>query len=488
MSEQIAMQELVGLDTGFKSVKWLNNIYDTNQGVNYSEGNINFDTKGFTDDKWIHHHEGYITVPCSVTGTTTDFVYLNRASIKVAVKNGIYQLIHRCQVKLNGTIIENANNINFWNHVKRMVDEDIEYADSQGVLYHEAKDTTEFSDYVKYKYVTTAVPAVAAGASASAIAATIADVAENLKFNKGFADRVKLLNPYFKQKGATDAFISFTAVIPLRYLSDFFEQLKFPILDMQLELQLGISGRAGNSVQPFMIDSASRGTYGEPKFIIAKEDQANYPPSENSACRLWLPEVEMTDEAKLALTKSSLSKTVAFHSAKVVKTTVAGNTAIEFPLTQTFQMPRRLWVLIMDPNKQKDSDHASPCCTASKARLTRANLLIDGQQLFPNDIEHEHQFYKLFKDELFNGGEDYSNGSLVSWADFSGLGIHKYYVFNMTKFMESHPNPLKSFNLTFRGTVVGDPAVTYDVYFLVEHEVNVAIKMREKKAIPVGSI
>ena len=64
------------------------------------------------------------------------------------------------------------------------------------------------------------VPVVAAGPP---VTVTMPNITNDATFNKGFLDGVRLMNPYYVELGADDAYFKCTACIPLKLISDFFQ-------------------------------------------------------------------------------------------------------------------------------------------------------------------------------------------------------------------------------------------------------------------------
>ena len=232
----------------------------------------------------------------------------DKATLKVAVKNSVTQIIYSIKLALgaNSFVIQNTDHVNLYNHIRSMVNDDVNYAETNGSFFHQAKDaqaSNTFQEFVK--------PLV------------LADGLVRVDtFNKGFKKRVELMDPYYQSGGAAPdkAYFKFTACIPLKSISDFFDRLAYPLLDTRLVMSLGISGtNSFPHVFPFMVDGPTKAKVANLKISIGHDGvHAN-----ERSCKLWVAKVEFTPKVKTlmaqALLDGRLTKEVTFYNSKVVK-------------------------------------------------------------------------------------------------------------------------------------------------------------------------
>jgi len=462
-------------DYQYAKYEWVNNLNDKNNN-DYSTGLVEIDTIGVSDGKWLDYHNAYITAPISIFGQTEMLTARPDRTI-VAVKNSVTQLIYSIKIALgaNSFILQNSDNVNLYNHIKAMVNDDVNYAATNGTFFHQAKDTTEYNDVDEYEKLDLTY------AVGPPIAVTTTFLKKNVLYNKGFKKRVELLAPYLVPLPSdnTKSYFKFTACIPLKLISDFFDRLEYPLLDTRLVMSLGISGTSSfPNVFPFMADTPTNTAVANLKFSIGNDTVH----INEQACKLWVAKVEFTPKVKTliaqALLDGRLTKEVTFYNSKVVKNSeTAAKTGIDFQLSNGIKDPKRVWTVIYERDMAKSAVRAEPCVTAEDASIDNVNITVNGDKFFESNVRYDHQFYKLFKDQQFNEGDDYQNGSLVDYADFHPTkGIHKYYCLDISSKTNHLADPLKPVILQIQMDVIG--AKVYQIYHIIEHEVSVVIDMK----------
>jgi len=106
---------------------------------------------------------------------------------------------------------------------------------------------------------------------------------------------------------------------------------------------------------------------------------------------------------------------------------------------------------------------------------------VNGDKFYEANLNHDHQFYKLFKDQQYNESDDYQNGSLIEYADFHpSKGIHKYYCLDISSKTNHLPDPLKPVILQMQMDINGSNAGAnaHQIYHVIEQEVSVVIDMK----------
>ncbi len=464
-------------DYQYEKYEWINNLNDKNN-KDYSTGLIEIDTIGVSDGKWLDYHNSYLTIPISIFGDTA-MKHADKATLKVAVKNSITQLIYSIKLALgtNSFIVQNTDNVNLYNHIRSMVNDDVNYIDTNGTFFHQAKDTNVTHGSVQYK----------------SPAAPGDEIVEEADFNKGFVDRIKLMNPYYERSGVSDAYFKFIAYIPLKLISDFFDKLAFPLLDTRLVMSLGVAGTSNFPHSfPFMVNSTTKGKIVNTRFTIGTTAAH---PNEQS-CKLWVAKVEFTPKVKTliaqALLDKKLTKEVTFYNSKVVKnTTTKAELAVDFQLSNGIKDPKRVWTVIQDYNSARSDVHPSPCVTAIDAYLRNMNITVNGDKFFESNVNEHHEFYRMFKDQQYNESDDYQNGSLIQLKDFLPVqGFHKYYCLDISSKTNHLPDPLKPVILQIQMDVYGKNVDdSYQIYHVIEHEVTVVINMNlGEVSAPLSSV
>ncbi|MDR3667986.1 MAG: hypothetical protein P4L35_14180, partial [Ignavibacteriaceae bacterium] len=386
-----------------------------------------------------------------------------------------------------------------YNHIKQMVDIDVNYAESQGSLWHFAKDTLDSSDPAEF--VATPFPslsAVGVGLTAGAGAQPLTGVAgagsttilnaRNPAFNKGALNRIQFLTPYYFQKGAI-YYYTLRVAVPVKLMSGFFEQLDFPLFNVPMKMNLGLCGtQAGPQTNPFMASGLGAGV--SVQFAIGNAD-INHPAIE-SKCKWYLPKVEFTPKITTLLAphlEKGLIKKVIFYSARTEQNLATSNT-LDKELTNGIKSPRRIWTVLQPKGSATSQNSASPCIATGS--ITNVNLQIGADNFFKNDLKFDYEMYMIFKQQQFHGGDDFNSGSQVSFNDFAN-GVHKYHVIDLAR---KDFNPGDNIPLFLRATI-GKNGVpdsnnnayqNYDIFHSVEHELEVVINMTNQDVFVNGTV
>ena len=173
---QEIMELLEGIDahnpatySQYAKVEWRwiddanNNNYNTsnilptaNTATSFPQINqiIKMDTKALID-KWIGYRQAFWYVPLTYTlgGTVNATVFsaptigafASTPTAVVAIKNGLYQLVHALIISINGQQLNKlqSNYINMANHLHALIETSVDYAMSVGTFSGFKKDTLE---------------------------------------------------------------------------------------------------------------------------------------------------------------------------------------------------------------------------------------------------------------------------------------------------------------------------------------------------------
>ncbi len=177
-------------DYQYEKYEWINNLNDKNDN-NYSTGLVEIDTVGVSDGKWLDYHNAYLTVPISIYGETEMKTAAANAT-KVAVKNSVTQFIYSIKLALgvDSFVVQNSDNINLYNHIRSMVNDDVNYAETNGAFFHQSKDTSMTNEAYEYKS-----PIVLANG-----------LEYTDTFNKGFRDRIRFMDQYYERLSSTESY------------------------------------------------------------------------------------------------------------------------------------------------------------------------------------------------------------------------------------------------------------------------------------------
>jgi hypothetical protein len=484
-------------DNSYAKITWIKELIDTNNG-NYNNGLVNFSTQAYKS-KWIDYRAGYLMVPLIIHGKNNVFAQAVGSAPRVALKNGIAQLIYSLKMQINNVIVQNTENLNQYNAILQMVDDSIDWQASHGTLYHLAKDNVDSNSVEPYVYTATqmavlnsdpgtnvaSTQVVPAATASSTAFLTDLKVAKNPLYNEGFEKRVSFVEQYYRHGAASQGYWSFKAIIPLKLISGFFKQLDSPLYNVHFNFQFGITSLVPSSnALPVMANTNEPLSIliGAPPNVIAPYGQPFIPAGGETSCRLYLPEIQWKPEIEAGLMKlldSGLPVTTTFYDVKKfenTKPTSPQDANISQVITTGIVKPQRVWVVGVP--QASSASHQSPSPCQSTLTLTDANILINLKKQFDNNITEPYEFYQMLQKEMYNAGEDNQTGSLIGYNDFQNpSGNHRYYCFNISKQINSMANTLEPVDLSFQGRLVKAAGDDLDVAFFVETETTVVINM-----------
>lgn len=418
-------------------------INDINQS-NYANS-IKFATKEWLDNLMAYPN-GSVAIPIVAegTGTLADFVAAGLVTadtndptllkkfdpekIGVTNKNGSYQWINSVILKINGVTIQNSQNMHLHNNIRALTKWSESYANTHGQLHNFAKDDESVND----------------------------------GSNMGFVERVEMTNYDYEitqdvTNGPCKLVARFELRIALALMTDFFARLGIPLKNANVELSLGLNGIKKGSGEGQ--DWTGLAFNDNVKAALANGSQSmSYTVGgHDNTCKLWVPHVTLTPEdtielASLLESEAGLERTIVWDDAQAAPNKAAYNlgsggnlnnviaTSIRRPI-QVYSMffPKPLGQSVMKDQSLPypaitamgiKSNNVAPPVGSNRVGLKSANLRIDSQKLYQENIESPYDFYEILRNQCLSGVDDNQTGSLISFREFQDR--YQIYCFDLT--------------------------------------------------------
>ena len=438
-------------------------LQDYNNG-NYSGGQIKFDTLSLKS-QWVDYRSAYLAVPITLApdgqGTLNTWAITAdtlTSVTQVVVKNSICSLIQSMVINTGSgqNIINEFNSPQLINNIRLMVENSIDWTNSEGAEYMFAPDTNLSSNNVT---------SIATLPMCSAVQnQIIASLANNSATNKGWAKRFGYI---LQQSGSSVTSnlaatgLSFTAILPLRLLHDFFEQLDFPMINLRFQMNFymanqinGVSTPASASLQggyPFATMASAAG-YSNPYAYIG---------GGNGSCRLYYKTVKYTDVvgAQIAermaqgFTKTVKYITTDYTTLATAVSAAALTTSVQVPsfiISAGTVRPLRVWCLLPSATQLLGTPALNTTITPATnncvdpnvwpivctGRLINSNILINGTNYFNNNIagnngNTDYEWWQFLKEQLPGYGETNTLGGTLSYYDWQTS--YRFYCFDISR-------------------------------------------------------
>jgi hypothetical protein len=415
-------------------------------------------------NNWIAYKKAYVSIPYTLVGTgttaaflTANYITVNGSNLltgngavepQVSLKNGAYSAVNGINLQINDKTLQSSSDIHLANHIRALTQWSDDYARSVGILHGFAKDTSENNDVN----------------------------------NTGFGVRVSLTNYKYTitQAGAAGVCTlnyQFMLNIDLALLSEFFENLNFPLKNAEMNLVLSMNGLGVNTAfSPIAVDSALKTALAGGSVTMS----LNIGQGMSSSCRLYAPHVKLMPEQEVALAqqlKSGALRQVVWDDYRVVKNTNTGtSSSLSATLTPSIRKPLKLWTMLFPRVDLSDPTKSYPYVTgkgiryesdsaAGRTGLTNVNVIIDSDQLYQENKIKPTEFYEELRQEFMQGAEDKQSGSLISFQEF--CNYYQYYVCDLTR--HNRVATEKGVAIEFRASKV-NPLVDTDCYHVISCE------------------
>jgi hypothetical protein len=351
-------------------------------------------------DKLVAYHNGYIRIKGYIQSsvTGTDLT----ANDNIAFKNGFYSIIDNCIVKIENNHIDTSN----FHYLTMTVLNLFEYSNDYGISIAES-----------YGF-------------AKDIKNVVAD-------NTGHTKRKLLLGAFNDKK------FPFVMKIPLSHISTFFRRLDFPIINHTFEIEVNVYNRLVNCLLRADNTTASR-------VVIERTE-------------LVLPVVELPADYEVKFMKKletrSFPMTLCWDELKVYDVANMATGEINYEICSNVFGINRLYVLAIHEDNWEKQTHVD---TFISTTLTNINVIIDGEQFYPQTINDDELAYELVKECFNNGGIDNDKGTCLTYLEWKTC--YKIYAFDLSRQKVLESDPRKGQSLRFKCNL---PAGNFKIIYIM---------------------
>jgi hypothetical protein len=505
----------------------------------YSSGLTQFDTTPFKSNPTIMS-ESYLIVPTGVTCTTGGSDAISGAT-QLAVKNSILSMISGIAIQTtNGTMIQNTldGSLPIINNLKLHL-RDINFVRSTGesLSYFGPDRSTAVSGQGNAPPANTQVPRLQ-GTNPS-VASRALNVGDNYNSDAytclSLANRISVMQTNARITGSGPFTWSYIAFIPLKFLSDFFEKMNFPIVNLAFQISFyfansnnNANGNYGYTIasttaganvptanvwgttvtgqQPWAGSEAVSGSTAGLVTVAANGIQStgNIPTitmipgtateksSSLSQCRLMLktvtlngPDLERwTQDMRAGMTKTITWTDTQIFTPSNTMNQAGGTAAIQIngAITQSIVRPLRVWAFALQAGALRSPGTTFPACCSDRY-LYNTNIQVNGVNFYQAQLQTQMDHYRILRDQM---PED---GSLISYQDFL-VGGCNFYCFDLSRAQALSKNDACSLYITttigqsYKGgpNNAGDLAVMVgatDLVFLIEKAMTTVLNLSD---------
>ena len=444
-------------------------ITDNSGGGGYTQ-NIIFDTLQ-CGSSWNDFKESWLYVPISITCGTT---FSSATSPQLAFKQSILSFFRGIQVQIAGQMVVNEIDNHFINNIRLLLENSFDWFESNRDHLQMSVDRTSPEVQSTLTGVSNISPILTSKYTA-AVSGTANSLRQN--FNQGFVDRnIHLLNSFVEAGTAasnTTANIQTYIYLPLQYLSQFFANMDFPILNTRMTITLLVNTTAsGNPYTPICRATNPAGTA---ETAIATVNIT----TGVGGCRLYYRQVMFSPEQAVrvaAMLQKGFSKTISYNITDVnnqFTNLAAGN--VTHSISSGVINPQRVWVLVLPTGVVNGQTWPSPCVTGQNG-ITSANILIQGKPYFINLRTNLYEFWDDLQDIQPPTAAGMDTSSILNFSDF--INTYRINCFDMTRQKNKLIDPNMSIPLTFQGTLLSQSG-NVDVIYLIEHKVTCRLNFGE---------
>ena len=422
-------------------------IPDYNNGSYQNQ--IQFDTVS-AKDQFVDWHTGYLAVPLQVQSSTGTVPYTagtaTAPAVAPAIKASLLSLLYGIVITNgSGATLVSDNGIQFINNIRLVVENSLDWVNSEGAEIMFSKDTANSAS----------VQALSAAPSTTNYGGN------STTFNSGLLNRSILIQNLATFSAGV---FSFTAIIPLKLIHDFFMQLDFPIINMRFQINFLHSFGSNNQYPCGIAGTGTTAATDIPKFTIG---------GGIGACRLYYRKLTFTPEVaqKLALRmQKGWTKTVKFLCTDFYNILNNNSTVnISQVITPSTVRPLRVWTLLYPAGAITGQTLPSPL--VATGQLTNVNLSINNINYYQNSLVLPHEFWEQLREQFPNMGSSSTLGSMINYNDF--ITLYRYHCFDISRLKDRLKNPNDSVSILLTASRAESAPAAMDYVFLVEREQSV---------------
>jgi hypothetical protein len=371
-----------------------------------------------------------------------------------------------CRTAGGTTIFDEQNVGVFSNALRLLMESDENWEAISAPEIHYSRDRPTDGEFGMNTSATIVSPSLAKYTAApGTVAAGDAGNKDSPYYNQGFKKR----NEYFRSACAGDTGVPSAVVndfqmnlrIPLSYLHDFFKQLKFPLLGVQLEFEFYLDSP---TLIPITVGSTVPGT------ALAGGNGVITINTAGLGARLYYESVFLKpSQNALASSRlvSGFSKLVKFKTYTLQQDTATNrppDTAVSFTISSSAVQPKRVWVLTYPTGLVSGSTWPSVLITGANG-LTNVQLSVNNRPQYNNYLSTPAEQYAEFLSSARLGGSSVPE-ALISYEDFRLRS--RLMCLDLTRFSGSQADPNAPVVLSIVGKTLS--AVATDTYYIIECE------------------
>ena len=291
-----------------------------------------------------------------------------------------------CISKINGTLIDNAEHLDFEILMYNLLEYSTDYTKTTGSLWNYYRDEPtsdgEINHYLGPKSFDLK----------SRIMGNLLDINDG---NQASKDKIRF-------------------AVPLKQLSNFWRSLKMPLINCEMELILNWSKIC------VILSNARRDAIAATEINAVNVSVASAT-FELIDTKFYVPVATLSEEnckKILEQLKSGFKKPVKSNKYRSEMTTQSNNNNLNYLIDPAFTKVSRLFVLsferIEEKNVQKDHSDSVPHCYVPNVEIKGFNVLIDGKSFFDLPVKNEEEAYEKIIEMSKNN--DYTSGNLLDFA------------------------------------------------------------------------
>jgi hypothetical protein len=406
--------------------------------------------------KLIALDQAYVQIPLKISPTGGNF----QSPPIIAFKDSILSLFDSVTIRGDGgtELLNHTNDLAIVNAL-RMVTEDTQnwyYCNQEELQCHkdsypaQSLITAGTTHALEEKNITLPQTQPYTVQTTGATATIPVDV--TVDYNEGFCQRqAALLTSALDFSGnwnldnTTNA-INTVIRVPLKYIHPIFEQLCFPMINVNLEILFGLNTNSNTTYNPFC--SGKRGS--------TEEKAATAVVSTTTPCRLYYHTIKLDASINAQYEKMLMSgwvKTIRFPHYQVVRESKFKNVGVvtdgQHDIVQNVSGVKRIW-LVTPPYASPVNEAKWPSAVVTGAvGVDRANIQINGTKYYRDYLQSPREFWNLLREQLPKEGKDVS--SRLTYSDF--MKTHRIHCFDITRPVSDvgvpDPNKVMSISLMF---------------------------------------
>lgn len=445
------------------------------QGGVYDSGEISFNTQ-MTEKSNAELSDSIFALPLRVSLADNK---------KIAIKNSLLSLIQGVDIRSSaGTLIANdtSGSTAALANLKLLIDSSTDFHDGNELMFF-GKDEHIDPDVMRGIDIVDAAVAKRSrvGQHHSKVTAGLPEI--DPRHNPALASRISVFasrsNAFVASGGGSLGYREFIALIPLKFIHDWFAQMHFPLPNLGLRITFRVAGVGGNTAYfPFTCpSSAAHLTLGAPDagagLVVAGADVAGVIAGiaastlAPAVTALAKPTIEIrptvTDRAGWSTKPSLYIKTVYFRPEEAAQLAKAISEGFEKKLVYTVSQaypfvqssaqvsqqiatsvihPTRMWVMPLVTGTLASETNTFPAYIGPNI-LTNFNIQLNGNNFYQNELRSQYQFYREFRTQLIAAGSSQSCGTPISFDDWL-CGMNPY-VFDLSRnptVKSNNPNTL----------------------------------------------